>query len=361
MSNVSLQITKNSSGSVSNGENLVFDQIIFSTGNISYNPTTGVITINEDGRYIINWWVVTQTSLSKTGPIFILSSSQGDSLVSNSPNKTGELTGVGIIEINEAPVTISLFNSSDTEIYLAANVLRTASLILFQDDLYEGGITGPTGVTGATGSTGDSGPTGETGVTGVTGPTGSAAGFIPFSISNQTLQQISTDSEGNPQVVQFAGFSPDSPNMITLATGDWQTGTITFSQGAETVYYGISFVMPQGGVVRSFYVTFGSQGGAVIEDGAVMEPFACLAIATPNSAQNQLIYTIVQDTITYTEPYIGTGNNIPTYAIRNGSKTDLDVVIPEGVLVGIVVGWRGENVTTEQSGAFSVFGGIYVN
>ena len=202
---------------------------------------------------------------------------------------------------------------------------------------------------------------GDTGPTGDTGPEGPIAGFIPFSIENQYFQEISTDSEGNPEYVQFAGFSTTSQNMIKLAAGDWESRTISFSPGAEAVYYGISFVMPHAGTVRSIYVTFGSQGVGFLDDGVIMNPFACLAIATPDSAQNQIIYTILEDTITYTESYIGTGNNISTYAIRNGSKTNLNVSITEGALVAIVTGWSGDNVTTPQSGAFSVFGGIYMD
>ncbi|MDF2653720.1 MAG: hypothetical protein K0R19_194, partial [Bacillota bacterium] len=112
MSNIALQIARVAAGSVAVGANVIFDNTIFSAGNISYNPVTGVITFNEAGRYEINWWVATQSSQSVTGASFALTSSQGDTLIGNSPIKTGEVTGFGIIEVVAAPVTLSLVNTS---------------------------------------------------------------------------------------------------------------------------------------------------------------------------------------------------------------------------------------------------------
>ena len=59
---------------------------------------------------MINWWVATQTTTSTHGVVFALVSSQGDILEGNSPIKTSEVSGVGIIQVNVAPVTLSLVN-----------------------------------------------------------------------------------------------------------------------------------------------------------------------------------------------------------------------------------------------------------
>lgn len=112
MSNIALQIKRVATGTVGVLGNVIFDNTVYSTGNISYNDVTGVITFNEAGRYLINWWVSTQSSGSPSGVTFALSSSQEDFLEGSSPLKTGEVVGVGVINVSVAPVTVSLVNAS---------------------------------------------------------------------------------------------------------------------------------------------------------------------------------------------------------------------------------------------------------
>jgi hypothetical protein len=186
--------------------------------------------------------------------------------------------------------------------------------------------------------------------------------MIPFSITNDASQQISTDTNGEPQILQFAGFSPNSEYTVYLDPGNWTSGEINFilAEGGSTSY-AMSFVMPRDGIVRNIYVIFGSEQDNEIAEGITMYPFACLAVATPNSTQNQINFVIIQNTITYTEPYVGTeAGTLPKFSMRSGSLTNLNEPISAGTLVAIVIGWRGEGVTVAQSGAFSVFGGIYM-
>ena len=80
MSNIALQIERLAGGNVDSGSNVIFDNIVYSSGNISYNSGTGVITFNEAGRYVLDWWVATQTSTSPSFVVFTAVSSQGDNL-----------------------------------------------------------------------------------------------------------------------------------------------------------------------------------------------------------------------------------------------------------------------------------------
>ena len=171
MSNIALQIERQAAGAAAASSNVIFDSVVFSAGNVSYNNLTGVITFNEAGRYVINWWVATQSSTSANGAVFALSTSQGDILEGNSPIKTGEVYGVGIVDVTAAPVTMALMNTSNGTINYAALVPLKATLVVVEDDIGTG-VTGATGATGATGPTGDKGDTGTTGATGETGPKG---------------------------------------------------------------------------------------------------------------------------------------------------------------------------------------------
>lgn len=129
-----LQIERLIAGFVDPGDNVVFDGIVFSNGNITYNTTTGVITFNDPGRYAINWWVATQSSMATDGAVFALSSSQGDLLEGNSPIKTGQVNGIGVIEVVTAPVTLSLINASNAPYFYSPIVPVVASLTIVQDD-----------------------------------------------------------------------------------------------------------------------------------------------------------------------------------------------------------------------------------
>jgi len=211
---IALQIVRAASGSVAVGANVLFDSIVFSAGNISYNAATGVITFNEAGRYVINWWVATQSSASTNGTVFALSTSQGDFLEGTSATKTGEVSGIGIIEIAAAPVTMALVNASTAEFFLPSTVPLKAALMIVQDDLTTTGPTGPIGPTGPTGATGPTGPTGLTGDTGSIGPTGPTGATGPTGPTGLTGDTGPTGPTG-----PTGATGPTGPTGLTGDTG----------------------------------------------------------------------------------------------------------------------------------------------
>ena len=135
MSNIALQIERTVDGTVLTGSNVIFDATVYSSGNINYDALTGIITFNEPGRYYIDWWVATQSSASTNGVVFALSSSQGDFLEGNSPIKTTEVVGIGIIEIVAAPVTLTLVNASTNTVFYSPIGPLKATLVIIEDDM----------------------------------------------------------------------------------------------------------------------------------------------------------------------------------------------------------------------------------
>lgn len=130
---IGLQIERSASGSVAQGANAIADSIVYSAGNISYNPATGVITFNESGRFLLNWWVAYQlVDAANTTATLALSSSQGDFLEGNSVSPSGQVVGMGIIEVAAAPVTLSLVNASAGTLYFAAAAPVKMTLIVTQ-------------------------------------------------------------------------------------------------------------------------------------------------------------------------------------------------------------------------------------
>lgn len=153
MANSALQIDLNTATTIEPNANVIFDTIVYSAGSITYNPANGEITFLEAGRFVVTWWIATQSSQSTNGAAFALSSSQGDLIIASSPLKTGEVVGVGIVDVTTAPTTISLISISDAPIFLPTILPLNGSLVIVEDD--DEGSTGPTGDTGPTGPTGN--------------------------------------------------------------------------------------------------------------------------------------------------------------------------------------------------------------
>lgn len=136
-----LQLERVVTGSVDMGQNVIFDTTVVSSGNISYDNVTGIITIQQPGRYQFNWWVAAQASELEQGTIFFLTTSQGDSIAGNSPQRNGEVVGIAVIEVAAAPVTVSLQNQGGTVFY-ASGIPVQASLTVSGTEQSGEGVLG---------------------------------------------------------------------------------------------------------------------------------------------------------------------------------------------------------------------------
>ena len=91
---------------------------------------TGVITLNEAGHYVIEWWAVTQSTTANTATAFSLSSSLGEIIQGMSPVKAGQLSGFGIVDVTAAPVTVTLTNATGGTIYFPSNAAVQAGMMV---------------------------------------------------------------------------------------------------------------------------------------------------------------------------------------------------------------------------------------
>ena len=130
--NINFQIEKTTDGSVLNGNNVIFDNILTLTGDIEYNSATGVITLNKTGIYLLEWFVSTQTSKSTIGAVFSITGTNinPSSIKGNSPLKTGEVMGISVIEVTDTPAIISLINDSNQEVWYSTINPVKASLVI---------------------------------------------------------------------------------------------------------------------------------------------------------------------------------------------------------------------------------------
>jgi len=192
-----LQVERLVAETVESNANVIFDSIVTSSGNISYDNATGVITIQEAGRYEFDWWVATQASISTIGAGFALVSSQGDT-IGNSPIKTGEVVGVGVIEVATAPVTVALRNNSSAAIYYSTIVPVKASLaVIGAHDMAFGSLRGNSVET-----------------------PGATLTPVPFSVSGPLSDTVTVSLSGNELVVGESGVYQVTISINADATTD---------------------------------------------------------------------------------------------------------------------------------------------
>ncbi len=248
--NIALQIERLAAGVVASGANVLFDTIVHSSGNISYNAATGVITFNQPGRYVANWFVATQSSTSTNGAVFAISSSQGDFLVGNSPIKTGGVAGAGILNIAVAPVTASLVNGSTAAYFLAGIVPVKATLVIVQDDPAE--------------------------------PSDGPGAVIPFSSMFQRF--ASTISDGSSENAVPLGFG-SSNRAFTIINN-----TVTFNQ--DGLFFG--FTVPRDMTITHISgFTTSRELFTQVPDGSLVVPHFQVGAASP--AGN--VYTLLPGTL----------------------------------------------------------------
>ncbi|MGU9539452.1 hypothetical protein ACQX0N_10810 [Clostridium tepidum] len=267
MVNNSLQLQRTTAGTIAPNTNLIFDNILLSTGSdISYDSETGVITIYKTGIYYIDWWVNTQSSFSADYVSFAIKTSDNKIIQGESPIKIDQISGNALLNVAAVPYSFSLINNN-LSVSLAVNPTIKANLAITEETIL--GATGPQGVTGPTGPQGITGATGPQGVTGATGPQGITGATGPQGVTGSTGPQGVTGATG-PQGVT----GPTGPQGVTGATGPQGVTGATGPQGitGATGPQGVTGATgPQGvtgatgpqSISQSYFIALGSSPQSV--------------------------------------------------------------------------------------------------
>ncbi|MEA4891762.1 MAG: hypothetical protein VB085_04275 [Peptococcaceae bacterium] len=279
---------------------MFFNTTKYLSGSISYSEATADITIMETGRYIVNWWMATQSS-SAAGAAFAISSSQGDLLEGNSPTKTGEVYGGGIIDVPDVPFTLSLINVGTGMMYLSGQVPLQGALVVTQDNA--SGETGPTGPTGPQGETGPTGPQGETGEAGTMADT---AGCFAIRQLANLLGQIALlypSTTTTLFVDQLATLSGVAIGVYTAPGGN-APGLLIIQSGSDYGYVSLSRI-------AAIYLGDGSVYDPSITYLTPPEPYSpgcdtdyILAVQSSMSVGDQLSFGAATNTTGSGEVYI---------------------------------------------------------
>lgn len=105
-----------------NEDPIIFDTTINNaiTG-VTYDSTTGEITVTETGLYYINWWVATDGSTVEPTIDLAIVTSSGETIISSNPILSGQMSGNALLSITATeanPVTIRLINITGNDVFL---------------------------------------------------------------------------------------------------------------------------------------------------------------------------------------------------------------------------------------------------
>ena len=92
----------------------------------------GVFTISQNGFYKVNWWVATQSGLGQQGINITLVASDGERFISTSPIKSGEVNGMALLNITNAPITFQLLNQSDGVVNYSTGTSVVANCLVYR-------------------------------------------------------------------------------------------------------------------------------------------------------------------------------------------------------------------------------------
>lgn len=193
MNSILYTLTPDSTSSLNFNDPIVFNYDYYIDSNVyTRNSVNGQITISQPGKYLINWWVTTQSSTSSSAVGFaVRGKSNNASTYDNyqaavNSLKTGQLAGNTMLVLSQeqVPYTFQLVNITGYSVgnkdivVLSLYSTAQAGIIISQLPDSSIGITGPTGPMGPTGPEGiqgimgSTGPQGIPGITGSTGPQG---------------------------------------------------------------------------------------------------------------------------------------------------------------------------------------------
>jgi len=128
LSGIQVQYIITETETIDDGDPIPFNQLIDSNGtNISFNASTGELTLQQPGSYYVNWWAAVGGS-----PIAIIFSLalQVDGVVHSNSSSTinsEQISGSDFLTITTTPAVITLNNVTGNEIFFL-ELLATANL-----------------------------------------------------------------------------------------------------------------------------------------------------------------------------------------------------------------------------------------
>jgi len=105
-------------GTIPDGGNVLFDNVLNNQSGISYNPATGLFTITSRGNYFVAWWTAPDGAGSATNISFAVAVNGVPYSTASSPIVSGQMAANAFVTINTVPSTISLVNVTGDDVFV---------------------------------------------------------------------------------------------------------------------------------------------------------------------------------------------------------------------------------------------------
>ena len=112
-------------------QNVIFNYVsVNQTSDITYNQALGVFTLTTPATYLVTWWVATDGAGSASQVGFNLRLNGVAQTAAYSPIVSGQISGSSIIDVNDNPSVLALFNTSTDVVTLAATPAQANIVIV---------------------------------------------------------------------------------------------------------------------------------------------------------------------------------------------------------------------------------------
>lgn len=130
-SGIQIELIEATKSTIPSASPIVFNVVASQAGcAITYNDTTGIVTISQKGYYLVNWWVSIDATSLTSNVILSLNKNGGTHSQASSLPMTGQISGSALIPVEFVPTTLSITNISGADITLG-NVRSQAGMVVF--------------------------------------------------------------------------------------------------------------------------------------------------------------------------------------------------------------------------------------
>ena len=126
-----LSLVGSSAGTVDPGAAVPFDTVnLNNTLGVAYTPSSGTVTINRAGTYLVNWWLGVENAQTAASLSFATSAGGSDVQTSYSDIGGGQIFGTAIVNVTSIPTTLQLVNRSAAAVTYATAEIQAGMTIV---------------------------------------------------------------------------------------------------------------------------------------------------------------------------------------------------------------------------------------
>ena len=112
---------------------IFFDSPINQIGTgITYNTTTGLFTISQNGHYRVDWWATIDGTAATVGIMLALNVDEKVHSRAAAPPVTSQVSGSALVTVDDAPVTLFITNISEKLITFEDEIDVQANIVIVE-------------------------------------------------------------------------------------------------------------------------------------------------------------------------------------------------------------------------------------